>query len=463
MAKKQLSSSILGYLTQRTSQGLAPVGADDIATQIGEKRPTVNRYLAALVASGALLRLGSGRATRYAIAAPSTDTAPTADTAPPVSSVSPVSETALSPLPWSAAALELRAQLQAPIGTRTPVSYRRQFVDDYIPNQSSLLPANLADTLLASGRAQGQQPASTYARKVLEQLLIDLSWQSSRLEGNRKSLLDTQALFAKGRSADDDMDAAMLLNHKDAIEFMVDAVPEYGITAPVVRNIQALLMQGLLDNPDAVGAIRHTVVHITDSVYLPTQAPMLLEEMLGLVIDKARQVKNPVEAAFFLWVHIAYLQPFEDGNKRTSRLCANLPLMLSNCAPLSFLDVEPHDYALAVTGVYERLDVTLAAELFAWTYRRSIVKYKVILESMGAPDPFRAKYREQLGEAVREVVTQGAGLQDAIAALALPELDRPAFQTLLRRELERLEPFNCARYRLSIRKTEEWIGRGRPM
>ena len=454
MAKEQLSSSILACLSQRASQGLPPASAEDITTQTDAKRSTVNRHLAALVASGAILRQGSGRATRYAIAAPPTGTAPTADTAQPVSPVSPVSETALSPLPWSPAALELRAQLQAPLGTRTPVSYRRQFVDDYIPNQSSLLPAQLAETLLASGRAQGQQPASTYARKVLEQLLIDLSWQSSRLEGNRKSLLDTQALFAKGRSADDDMDAAMLLNHKDAIEFMVDAVPEYGITAPVVRNIQALLMQGLLDNPDALGTIRNN---------LPTQAPMLLEEMLGLIIEKARQVKNPVEAAFFLWVQIAYLQPFEDGNKRTSRLCANLPLMLSNCAPLSFLDVEPHDYALAVTGVYERLDVTLAAELFAWTYRRSIAKYKVILESMGAPDPFRARYREQLGEAVREVVTQGAGLQQAIAALALPELDLKPFQTLLRQELARLEPFNCARYRVSIRKTEEWIARGRPM
>ena len=206
---------------------------------------------------------------------------------------------------------------------------------------------------------------TTYARKVLEQLPIDLSWHSSRLEGNRKSLLDTQALFAKGRTQADDMDALMLLNHKDAIEFMVDAVPEYGISDAVVRNIQSLLMQGLLENPDSVGAIRSTVVNITDSVYLPTQVPHLLEEMLSLVIDKAQHIKNPVEGAFFLWVNIAYLQPFEDGNKRTSRLCANLPLMLSNCAPLSFLDVEPTDYAVAVTGVYERLDVSLAVELFA--------------------------------------------------------------------------------------------------
>ncbi len=331
MAKKQLTSNILAYLTDRASKGLGPVGADDMTTHMGEKRPTVNRYLATLVASGVILREGSGPATSYRIAAPTTDTSSRAIT-----------------LPWSAKALELRAQLEAPMGTRTPVSYQRQFVDGYIPNQSSLLPTHLAESLLATSRAQGQQPASTYARKVLEQLLIDLSWHSSRLEGNRKSLLDTRKLFAQGRSTGDDLDATMLLNHKDAIEFMVDAVPEYGITAPVVRNIQSLLMQGLLDNPDAVGAIRNTVVNITNSVYLPTQAPALLEEMLGLVIEKARHIKNPVESAFFLWVNIAYLQPFEDGNKRTSRLCANLPLMLSNCAPLSFLDVEQADYAIAV-------------------------------------------------------------------------------------------------------------------
>ena len=185
--------------------------------------------------------------------------------------------------------------------------------------------------------------------------------------------------------------------------------------------------------------------------------------MLGLVVEKARQIKNPVESAFFLWANIAYLQPFEDGNKRTSRLCANLSLMLSNCAPLSFLDVEQEDYAIAVTGVYERLDVTLAVELFEWTYRRSIDKYKVILESMGLPDPFRARYREYLGDVIRQVVTENATVIEAGAALALPESDRDTFQALLRKELQNLEPFNCARYRLTIKKTEDWIKKGRFM
>lgn len=81
-------------------------------------------------------------------------------------------------------------------------------------------------------------------------------------------------------------------------------------------------------------------------------------------------------------MHLACLQPFEDGNKRTSRLAANVPLMLYNCAPLSFMDVGRDDYAQDMIGVYEQCDVALAVDLFAWTYRRSLDKYKAVLASM---------------------------------------------------------------------------------
>jgi hypothetical protein len=105
----------------------------------------------------------------------------------------------------------------------------------------------------------------------------------------------------------------------------------------------------------------------------------------------------------------------------------------------------------------------MAAELFESTYRRSIAKYKVILESMGAPDPFRAQYREHLGDAIRQIVNMGATVAEAIAALSLPVADQNSFQEVLRRELQVLEPFNCARYRLALGKTESWIRIGRPM
>ncbi|WP_377813057.1 Fic family protein [Achromobacter aloeverae] len=363
---------------------------------------------------------------------------------------------------WSAAGRHLISALAAPMGTRHPVSYQRTFVDRYQPNASSLLPGTLAAELHGLGKSKDQQPAGTYARKVLEQLLIDLSWYSSRLEGNRISLLDTRALFEKGRSESDDRDATMLLNHKDAIEFMVDAVPTEGITPPVLRNLQSLLMRDLLPDSADLGAIRQKIVNIQDTVYVPSQVPHLLEETLRAIVDKARAIHNPVEAAFFLWVHLAYLQPFVDGNKRTSRLAANMPLMLANCSPLSFLDVGRTDYALAMLGIYERLDVTLAVELFDWTYRRSIAKYQAIIESMGGPDPLRVRYREQLGEAIQQIVHFGRSLESAVQALHVAETDAAAFRAMLNTELTHLESYNCARYRLPIGKTQAWIDRGRP-
>lgn len=456
MAHRQISAAILAYLADREASGLGPAGADAITEHVAVPRPTVNRYLRKLLQQGALVREGSGPATVYRRQEPIEHAVAVSDKASSRDSFSAT----VSPS-WSASARALREQLMQPLGTRSPVSYQRHFVDGYEPNRSFLLPPELASSLFAEGRTQGQQPAGTYARKVLEQLLIDLSWASSRLEGNRKTLLDTRALFAKGRSETDDADATMLLNHKDAIEFMVDAVPTYGITVPVVRNLNSLLMQGLLADSDSLGAIRRTVVNISDTVYLPTQVPSLLEEMLGLCVDGARNIKNPLEAAFFLWVNLAYLQPFEDGNKRTSRLSANLPLMLANCAPLSFLDVEPTDYALAMLAVYERLDLTLAIELFAWTYRRSIPRYRTTLEAMGAPNPLRVKYREHLSSAVQQIVVAGTPLHQAIEALGIPLADEEAFTNLLRDELRQLEPYNCARYRLPIGKTQEWIAAGR--
>lgn len=348
-----------------------------------------------------------------------------------------------------------------PLAARDPVTYRRDFVEDYVPNKNWLMPQELAEALYRDGRLREQQPAGTYARKVLEQLLIDLSWSSSRLEGNRYSLLATEDLFKRG-TAGSDADAVMLLNHKTAIEFLVDAVPLQGLSTAIIRNLHAVLMQDLLADTEALGVIRKKMVNISDTVYVPTQVPSVLEEMLGIILAKARLVKNPVEAAFFLWVNLAYLQPFEDGNKRTSRLAANIPLMLYNCSPLSFLDVDAHDYAQAMMGVYEIRDVARAVDLFAWTYRRSIKKYVVVMESMGAPNPLRLRYREHLSEAIGLVVRDRKSARAAMEELGLTADQAPGFQTMLLEELQKLEVFNCARFRLTMTATQAWIDANRP-
>lgn len=449
--------ALLQAMAALASAGHEFVSSTQLVEATGSSLPAVKRMLSKLVDEGQIIVTGKARATRYrlpATGAPLAAGTPTAHP-PAVAAASRAAPT------WRAASLELRQQLTLPLAARAPVTYRREFVDNYKPNESFLLPRELAEELTALGRLPGQLPAGTYVRKVLEQLLIDLSWSSSHLEGNRYTLLDTEELFKSGAAATDG-DAVMLLNHKAAIEFLVDAVPAQGLSAGLVRNLHAVLMQDLLAEVGALGAIREKVVNISGTTYVPTQAPAVLQEMFERIISTAQHIKNPLEAAFFLWVNLAYLQPFEDGNKRVSRLTANVPLMLYNQAPLSFLDVDREDYALAMMGVYESCDVSMAADLFDWTYRRSQAKYKVVLESSGSPDPFRVKYREALNEAVGLVVRSRKPAVEVLAGLGLPDEDAPKFRLLLAQELKALAIFNCARYRLGLKETQAWIDEGRP-
>jgi fido (protein-threonine AMPylation protein) len=431
--------------------GHLEVSSTDIVRVTGMSSASVRRYLDGLCATGRLTRSGLARATRYRL---TLEVAPERETTAgePASGEGPA---------WSPAAVEVARKLARPLAARDPVTYNHDFVGEYVPNETWLMPQALAEQLYRDGRLRGQQPAGTYARKVLEQLLIDLSWSSSRLEGNRYSLLATEELFRRG-IAGGDADAVMLLNHKAAIEFLVDSVPTQGLAMAVVRNLHAVLMENLLADTEALGVIRKTLVNISDTVYVPTQVPAVLEQVLATILTKAQLIKNPVEAAFFLWVNLAYLQPFEDGNKRTSRLAANIPLMLYNCSPLSFLDVSSQDYARAMMGVYEFRDVSCAVDLFAWTYRRSMRKYVVVMESMGDPDPLRLRYREYLKEAIGRVVRDRQSVEAAIKELGLDEDQAPGFRAMLLDELGKLEIFNCARYRLTLAATEAWISANRP-
>lgn len=464
MAKPEIEDTILALLKNLAATGVHEVPRQQIISHLGEAPATVNRYLTKLLSKEHLQRLGKGSATRYCLIAPPRTTRLTAMTALPTDAEDNINRFLNTGAPnWSNNALKIKTYLTLPLGARIPVAYQRQWIDDYSPNISHLLPEPLTEILYREGRMREQLPASTYARKVLEQLLIDLSWTSSRLEGNRYTLLATQELFNLGKASDvADTDAVMLLNHKEAIEFLVDAVPSYGLSMMVVRNVHGILMNNLLPDVEALGAIRQKIVNISDTVYLPAQNPHILSEMLDQIINKARMVKNPIEAAFFLWINLAYLQPFEDGNKRVSRVCANIPLMLYNCAPLSFLDVNPTDYAQAMMGVYELQNIDMAVELFTWTYRRSIKKYGAVIDSMGTPDPFRARYRQQIGDAVRKVIENEETALAAMSALGIPSADQTEFTKILSKDLRHLDVFNCARYRLSLQKTEEWIRRGRP-
>ncbi|GAA0691318.1 Fic family protein [Dyella marensis] len=424
----------------------------EVAAQANVSVSTALRQLGRLVDSGDVITEGRARATRYALAAGPRQA--------PVNQIHDRPDPPAGDIPWSPAAIALLQKLAAPMTAREPVSYRRALLDGYSPGISSLLPPKLAAELLAEGRWPDQQPAGTYARKVLEQLLVELSWSSSKLEGNTYSLLDTERLFQQGAHGTD-QDAVMLLNHKRAIEFLVDDGPMRGLTTSTVRNIHSLLMDGLM--PEAqLGTIRTTPVYITGTTFIPLQVPHVLGELLDLIVAKARAIPNPIEAAYFLWVQIAYLQPFIDGNKRTSRICANIPLTLYNCSPLAFMDVGRHEYAQAMLGIYEFNDFSAATDLFVWTYRRSIKRYRTIMESMGSPDQLAVRYRAALTSAIGMIVGEGATVGHAVEAQGLQHEEAAPFRSLLEERLDSLQPYNSARYRISEERARRWIDAGRP-
>lgn len=286
-----------------------------------------------------------------------------------------VTETEIMRQPtWSPAGVGLAQQLDLPMAARGPASYQREFVERYVPNDSWLMPQDVAEELCRRGQLREPQAAGTHARKVFTQLLVDLSWNSSRLEGNRYSRYAAEKLL-NGGPVRCDVDTVMLLNHKAAVEFLVDRVPQEGLSALVVRNLHAVLMQDLLPDSGMLGGIRKRPVGIAGTLYSPMQAPDVLEQTLDSIAAKAALIRNPVEASLFFWVNLAYLQPFEGGNECTSRLAANIPLLTHSCVPLSFLDVAPHDYERAMLGVYELQNAALAVDLFIWTYRRSLSRY----------------------------------------------------------------------------------------
>ena len=230
-------------------------------------------------------------------------------------------------------AIEIRKHVRRPREERTPVGYNREFLDSYRPNETFYLSEGQRAHLRETGSAQaGEQPAGTYAMTVLNRLLIDLSWNSSRLEGNTYSLLDTARLIELGEEAEekDRLEAQMILNHKEAIEFLVNAAEDTGFNRYTILNLHALLADNLLPDPAAAGRLRQIAVGIAGSVFLPLEVPQLIAECFDQVLATALAINDPFEQGLFVMAQLPYLQPFEDVNKRVSRLAANIPLIKHN-------------------------------------------------------------------------------------------------------------------------------------
>jgi len=367
-------------------------------------------------------------------------------------------------LPLSDVGIEIQRTVTQPEQSRRPVGYNIDFLYSYRPNVDSYLTDDEKGRLAKIGAtASLNQPAGTYAKGILQRLLIDLSWNSSRLEGNTYTLLDTQRLIAYGEAADNksEREVQMILNHKEAIEFIVQAGDEIGFNRYTILNLHALLSNNLLPDPAASGRLRTFAVGITKSVYMPLAIPQQIEEMFEMILEKAGQIENPFEQAFFIMVQLPYLQPFDDVNKRVSRLAANIPLNHHNLAPLSFTDVPNDVYTQGMIGFYELNRIELLKDVFLWAYERSAARYAVIRQSLGDPDPFRLKYREEIRAFMAEIVSNSLPPKDGKArikehAQKLPQPDQDKFIETVETELLTLHEGNFARYRIRPSEYNAW-------
>lgn len=411
-------------------------------------RRTLQYQLASLVKSGRLVAEGRTRGRRFHF--------PTAIKISRTEQYSPH-------FPLSTTAKAIHLGVSRPIQDRIYVSYVREFLDRYRPNVTQYLSESLKRKLFELGKTDGDRPAGTYARQIYSRLLIDLSWNSSRLEGNTYSLLETERLLELGEAAEgkDRRETQMILNHKAAIEFLLESAGDVGINRYTVLNIHALLSDELLQDRSC-GALRQIAVGIAGSVYLPITVPQLVSECFQQIIDTANAIKDPFEQAFFLMVHLPYLQPFEDVNKRVSRLAANLPLMRENLCPLSFVDVPEQIYINGLLGIYELNQIELLAEVFAWAYERSCLRYSAVQKTLGEPDPFRIRYRILRKETVALIVREKMDKKLATAFIRrqaknkIPDSDQMKFIEVVETELMNVHEGNISRYGLRPSEFEIW-------
>lgn len=317
-------------------QGVSP---SEIERHVHLSRTTLNRRLKEEILRGTLVTIGKGPSTRYQSSDP---------------------------------LVAVRAYFEKPHTDRTVARYHEELLDI----EPGLQASTLEQFSKLSEHALG--------KRDLGKFLIDFSCASSVLEGGTYSLLDTQALIEYGEESTEKPveDAFLVLNHKDAFEFLYD-----NPRLDAIFKVHDLLtsdheLSSLKDSRHFLGkefrgvTREYADIDIALSTYLPPFRPGTgyVGKMLERIVDKAGSITDPVQAAFYLLTRIAYLQPFKDGNKRTSRAMCNVPLLQAKLPPISFVDFGKRDYIVSMLAFYELGDTRLAERCFADAYEKSITR-----------------------------------------------------------------------------------------
>ncbi|OHA15785.1 MAG: hypothetical protein A3A10_00090 [Candidatus Tagabacteria bacterium RIFCSPLOWO2_01_FULL_42_9] len=349
MKISQKQQKIIGIFIERGT--ISSSEARDILLKMGESISlvTVKRALSEMTKAGILMTEGSGRATKYKISATGRIFAEI--DAKKYSSVEPDKRYGISSYNF-----DLLPSLPMDI-----------FSDDEL----KILNGATAEH---EKRTENLPPA--IQKKELERLTIELSWKSSKIEGNTYTLLDTEKLILENKEArgHSKKEMQMILNHKDAFNFIHENKSHFKtLTRNNMEELHALLIKNL-----SVGlGLRSKPVGVTGSIYKPLDNIHQISEAVSSLSAAVDRMQTPYAKALAALLGISYIQPFEDGNKRTARLMANALLLSYGCAPLSYRSVDENDYREAVFALYELNSVMPFKKIFIDQYDFAAKNYAV--------------------------------------------------------------------------------------
>ena len=230
------------------------------------------------------------------------------------------------------------------------------------------------DTLQDEFRQHVNELTDNEYRKEMERLGIDLSWKSSQIEGNTYTLLETERLLRESKTAEGKTkeEAVMLLNHKDALSFILDN-PDYlqELTVSHIEDIHQLLTKDLSIDK---GLRRHRV-GITGTNYHPLDNEFQIREAMREACELINSKSNIFEKALLTLVLLSYIQPFSDGNKRTARITSNAILIANDYCPLSFRSVDSIDYKKAMLIFYEQNSLYAFKQIFMEQFEFAVKEY----------------------------------------------------------------------------------------
>lgn len=255
-------------------------------------------------------------------------------------------------------------------------SYNFTLINDVLCNVTLFNPEELEhlNNLQETFSKKSQELTETVYKKEMERLAIDLSWKSSQIEGNTYSLLETERLLkeketAQGKSKDE---AIMLLNHKDALDFIVNN-PDYiePLTIARIEDIHSILIKELGVDRN----IRKSRVGISGTNYKPLDNEFQIKEALEGMCELINQRRLVFEKALLLLVLLSYIQPFNDGNKRTARIISNAILIQNNYCPISFRTVDSIEYKKAMLLFYEQNNISAFKDIFINQFEFAVKTY----------------------------------------------------------------------------------------